>query len=138
MEPGKASGTAGSTVLAAVRAPVAMDRVLGDHRRDVGGDVLDDPGPRTTARPHRPVTLGTGRERMFLATVDSGRRGPTSARVSRLGPLGLGPSLGGRLGVRWRLSRGRRGSVPGSPSGLFLGQLLGRGQKREDDRFLPC
>ena len=59
---------------AAVRAPVARDRVLGDHRRDVGGDVLDDPRAWTTARFDRSVTFGTGFERVDFAAVDPGRR----------------------------------------------------------------
>ena len=113
-----------------------MDRVLGDHRRDVGGDVLDDAGPRAAAGSHRPVALGTGREGVLLAAVDPRRRGPTMTGMSRLGPFGLGPSLGGRLGVGRGLPEGADGSVRGRRGGRLLGQLLGQGQQREDDRLL--
>jgi site-specific DNA recombinase len=120
VEPGRehhdpqADGRAGQGIghdrldgVAALRAPVPRDDVLGDHRGDVGGDVLDDPRPRRAAGPHRPVALGARRERMLLAAIDSWRRGPTMPGMSRLGALGLGPPFGGRLDVRGCLPRGR-------------------------------
>ena len=118
VEPGReddnpqADGRAGQGVghdrldgVAALRAPVAMDRVLGHHRRDVGGNVFDDPGPRRLARTNRTMALGTGRKLVILPAVDPRRRWSTMSRMSRLGTFGFGPPLAGSLDVRRSLSR---------------------------------
>ena len=136
MEPGKAPGTVGLDGGAAMGAPGAMDRVLGDHRRDVGGDVVDDPRPRGAAAANRAVALGTGFKGVCLASVDSRRRGPTPTGMSLSGASGFNASLGGRLGIGRRLSRGRRKVHRGRRADPLLGQLLGQVQEREDDRFL--
>ena len=116
-------------------APVARDGVLGDDRGDVGGDVLDDPGPRGSTASDRPVALGAGLERVMLARVDPRRRRATSPRVTGPGPPGLGPALGGRLGVRRGLARGG-GGIGSGRGRLSFGQLLGEAQQGKDDGLL--
>ena len=110
--------------------------MLGDHRSDVGRDVLDDPRPRTPAWSHRPMAIGAGREGVFLVAVDSRRRRTALAGVSWSGPLGFGSPLGGGLGVRGYLPGRCRGIGAGEWGGRFLGQLLGQGQQREDNSLL--
>ena len=44
--------------LLAVRAPVAMDGVLGDDRGDLLGNILGDPSPRLIGASQRSVTIG--------------------------------------------------------------------------------
>ena len=120
----------------AMRAPVAMDRVLGDDGGDVGGGVLDDPRPRAPTQPHRPMADGAGRERVLLATVDPLGRRPSPPGMPRGRPLGLPAALGRRLDVRGRLPRGGRRIDSRRRAGRLLGQLFGQAQEREDDRVL--
>lgn len=138
----QADGRAGQSVghnrldgVAARRAPVATDCVLGHDRRDSGGKVFDDPSPRRLARTNRPMTLGAGPKRVLLPAVDPRWRRPSRTGVSRLGPLGLGPPPARRLDVRRSLSRRCR-RIGQHREGLFLGELFGQSQKREDNRIL--
>src|SRR6516162_2105733 len=85
--------------IAALRAPVAMDRVFSHHRRDVGRDVFNDPGSRRAAGTNWPLALGAYRKRVILPTVDPCWGRPTMPRVSWLGTLGPGSSFVGRLCV---------------------------------------
>ena len=81
------------------------------------------------------MALGTGRKLVILPAVDPRRRWSTMSRMSRLGTFGFGPPLAGSLHVRRSLSRRCR-RIGRRRDGLFLDQLLGQGQKREDDRLL--
>ena len=116
----------------ALRAPVAMDRMLGHHRGDVGGNVFDQPGAHGPTGRDRPPTRRAGVERVFFVAVDVRRRRPPTAGMAGLAAGGLPPALGRRLLVDRGHPRGRGGCR----TLHRLAGLLGQGEQREDDRLL--
>ena len=119
----------------AVRAPVAMDRVLGDDRSDRLGDVLSDPGSCLVGPSERSVALGTGWEPMIRVAVDDLGCWPPRAGMSGLAPGTFATAIG--LGLEIRRDHRRRGgrSDDGCCRGRRLGHPLGQSQEGEDNGF---
>ena len=99
--------------LLAMRAPVAMNGVLGDDRSDLLGNVLGDPSACLIGPGQRSVTLGTGFEAMIDASIRFGR-GPPRTGVSGLATGTFATAIG---------------------LGFEIGRDHCRGSRRRDDRW---
>ena len=119
-------------VLSAARAPIAMDRMFGDHGRDVFGDVLGVPFSCLLATLERSATSGTAWETVRPLLIDSFGRGPATAWMSGFLSRLLGTRMATWLSVRRHHSQrcGRRSR------GDRWRRLLGQRQQSKDDRLL--
>jgi len=117
-------------VFLALGAVVAMDRVLGDDRLNLFGDVFD--GSRTLVRTalQRPATTGAAFQTMGLLLID-----PLGSLTPVTGMTLLGTGLPrplGRVGLRidrdHSRRRGRRWLLP-VPLSFQFGYALARSQK---------
>ena len=117
-------------------AVVAMDRMLGDNRLNLFGDVFD--GSRTLVRTalQRPATTGAAFQVVLSAGINplgslSSMAGMTFPGTGLLTPLGY---IRLRINRHHARRRRRRWLLPVPPS-FQLGNALARSQKCQDDDF---
>jgi hypothetical protein len=96
-------------VFFAFRTVVPVDRVFGDHRLNVFGDVFDDPGARSRAALQRAAAVGTALQSMRFTPVDALRGRTPRPRVSRLGTRLFAFFRRGRFGIDRNHARRRGG-----------------------------
>ena len=111
-------------LLAAARAPVAMNRMLGHFGRDILGNIFDQPLARMTTTRHRTLTVRTTFERMFFAMVDVRRSRSPTARMAFLASRFSFPLLGRGLLVNG--PHARRSGRPRVGSRALLRQHFGQ------------
>lgn len=121
--------------LAALFAPIAMDRELGHNGVDVFGDVLDDSRPRLTTPRQFALTSRAPIQAQHHRAVNDGRRRATRADMSLLLPRFLAAPRRCRFLVD-RLHAGRsRGRF--ARFRLLVGQEFGQLQQGKHDGFGP-
>lgn len=123
--------------LPAVRAPIAMDRVLGDFRLRLG-NVFRVADARLGAAAQLPAAFGADVGPVRFVNIDSRRLGASTAEMPLLAAgLLLSPRRSSRLGIR-RLHARRRGWRIVRRTRLrntLNGQLLGKLQQRKHNSF---
>jgi hypothetical protein len=132
---GQGIGHHGFDSFAALGTPVAVNRVLGDDRVDVLGNVKGDARPRLLARRHLALADGTTFQAQHDPLMNDRRRRPPTALVPLL-PAGLLAAPRRSVFVINRLHPRRRGRRV-SRLALLLGQHLGHLQQGKHDRFGP-
>jgi len=121
--------------LAALGAPIAVNRVLGDDGLDVLGNVFDDARPRFLARRHLALAGRAPFQPQNDLLMNDRWRRPTTAWMPVLATGLLASQRRGVL-VKDRLHSRRRGRRI-SRLALLLGQQLGHLQQSKDHRLGP-
>jgi len=139
--PGQSVGNDRFDPLLAVGTPVAMDRVLGDHRLDAAGNVLGVASSSLLASLQGTLAMRAAGQPMLAVDVDPLRHRPAISLVASLASGPLSPGRTRRFLVAGHHARRRRwrrfGRVQGSQSPCH-------GQQRQDNRLdalivdFPC
>ena len=96
-------------LLLAPRAPVAVNRVVGDTGFRALGNVFDEAGSLAFRSGEQSLRARTDRQTMPSVAINASRNQPSGPGIPRLGPAFLAPFVGlrFRLGLRGNRSRGR-------------------------------
>ena len=115
----------------ALRAPIAVDRVLGHFRLNLR-DVFDIARPRVAGPFQSSAAVGTARQLVRFPPIDAVRHTSPAAGMAVFRPRLLLPRLRRRFFVDGNHARGRAGRRLQPPR---LGQSLAQLQQGKDDRI---
>jgi hypothetical protein len=126
-------GNFGFDPLAALRAPIAVNRVLGNDGVDVFGNVLDDAGPRFLTGSHLTLADGATFQAKDHLLMNNQGFGPATAWMSLFLTRLLAPSGSGLFFEDGSHPRRRGRGIPWLA--LPLGQHFGQLQQRKHHRL---